>query len=138
MTSPLTVEGGALAVPAAGPNGVRVYKGIPYAAPPLGVLRWRPPQPAAPWSGVRATDAFGPNSLQGVVFGDIDPTKPGVSEDCLYLNMERGVASPKSAAASSPSIAPRRGDPSGCIDCVTLERSDRPRRSRAVSPASGS
>src|SRR5574337_957698 len=87
MTEQLTVEGGALAVPAAGPNGVRAYKGIPYAAPPLGALRWRPPQPAAPWSGVRQTDAFGPNSLQGVVFGDIDPTKPGVSEDCLYPNV---------------------------------------------------
>jgi len=85
--NPLSVESGALAVPAADWNRVRAYKGIPYAAPPLGPLRWRPPQPVAPWSGVRRSDAFGPNSLQGVVFGDIDPTLAGVSEDCLYLNV---------------------------------------------------
>lgn len=83
----LSLESGALAVPAPDWNGVRAYKGIPYAAPPLGPLRWRPPQPVSPWSGVRRSDAFGHNSLQGVVFGDIDPTAVGVSEDCLYLNV---------------------------------------------------
>ena len=83
----LAVEGGALAVPAADWSGVRAYKGIPYAAPPLAALRWRQPQPVAPWSGVRRSDAFGPNSLQGLVFGDIDPTIVGVSEDCLYLHV---------------------------------------------------
>jgi len=83
----LSLESGALAVPASDWNGVRSYKGIPYAAPPLGPLRWRAPQPVAPWNGVRRSDAFGPNSLQGVVFGDIDPTAVGVSEDCLYLNV---------------------------------------------------
>jgi para-nitrobenzyl esterase len=83
----LSIEGGRLAVPAAGASGVRAYKGIPYAAPPLGRLRWRPPQPVPPWDGVRSISTFGPNSLQGVVFGDIDPFVCGVSEDCLYLNV---------------------------------------------------
>ncbi len=83
----LTIEGGRLAVPAEGAGSVRAYKGIPYAAPPLGPLRWRPPQPVPPWDGVRPANAYGPNSLQGVVFGDIDPLACGVSEDCLYLNV---------------------------------------------------
>ena len=83
----LSLEGGSLAVPAAGANGVRAYKGIPYAAPPVGQLRWRPPQPVPPWDGVRPASRFGPNSLQGVVWGDIDPYVCGVSEDCLTLNV---------------------------------------------------
>ena len=83
----LRVEGGALAVPGADANGVRAYKGIPFAAPPVGDLRWRPPAPVVPWTGVRDTSAFGANAMQGVVFNDIDPLTPGVSEDCLYLNV---------------------------------------------------
>src|SRR5271165_3504756 len=86
MTS-LSIEGGRLAIPAPDQNGVRAYKGIPYAAPPVGRLRWRPPEPVPPWQGERSANAFGPNSLQGVVFGDIDPSVCGVSEDCLYLNV---------------------------------------------------
>ena len=57
-----------------------VYKGIPFAAPPVGDLRWRAPQPAAKWTGVRAADKFGPDPYQG-------DGKGGVSEDCLYLNV---------------------------------------------------
>jgi para-nitrobenzyl esterase len=83
----LSIEGGALAIPEPGAGGVRVYKGIRYAAPPLGALRWRQPQPVPTWTGVRPSNAFGPNSLQGVVWGDIDPYAAGVSEDCLYLNV---------------------------------------------------
>ncbi len=86
-TTYLSIEGGVLAAPSPDASGVRAYKGIPYAAPPVGPLRWRPPQPAAPWTGVRPVDAFGKNSLQGVVFDDIDPTACGVSEDCLTLNV---------------------------------------------------
>ena len=83
----LSIDGGALAVPRPDQSGVRVYKGIPYAAPPVGEMRWRPPQPVRPWDGVRSASAFGANSLQGVVFDDIDPTICGVSEDCLFLNV---------------------------------------------------
>ena len=83
----LLIEGGALAVPAPSAEGVRVYKGIPYADPPVGPLRWRPPQPVPPWEDVRTASVFGPNSLLGVVFDDIDPLACGVSEDCLYLNV---------------------------------------------------
>jgi para-nitrobenzyl esterase len=87
MTSSLSIESGALAVPEPGAGGVRAYKGIPYAAPPLGRLRWRPPEPVAPWTGVRPPHAFGPHSIQGVVWDDIDLSKGPVSEDCLYLNI---------------------------------------------------
>ena len=83
----LSIDGGALAVPKPDHSGVRVYKGIPYAAPPVGEMRWRPPQPVRPWDRVRSASAFGSNSLQGVVFDDIDPTICGVSEDCLFLNV---------------------------------------------------
>lgn len=72
-------------------DGVVVYKGIPYAAPPVGELRWRPPQPVAPWTGVRKAVEFGPNCMQGR-FGPPQAgggQAPPVSEDCLYLNVWR-------------------------------------------------
>src|SRR5262245_61791961 len=65
---------------------VRVFKGIPYAAPPVGDLRWKEPQPAAAWEGVRDATEFGRQCMQGPIFGDI--TFPqGPSEDCLTLNV---------------------------------------------------
>src|SRR5438105_1055244 len=67
--------------------GVMVFRGIPYGAPPVGELRWRPPQPAKPWSGVRDASKLGHNCIQHQPYGDIDPFKAGVSEDCLYLNV---------------------------------------------------
>lgn len=72
-------------------DGVTVYKGIPYAAPPVGEWRWRPPQPVAPWTGVRRAAEFGPNCMQGR-FGPPQAggaQAPRVSEDCLYLNIWR-------------------------------------------------
>jgi para-nitrobenzyl esterase len=83
----LSVEGGLLAMLKPSAAGVRSFKGIPYAAPPIGALRWRPPRPVEPWSGVRPSDVFAPNSIQGVVFNDIDPRPAGISENCLYLNV---------------------------------------------------
>ena len=67
--------------------GVMVFRGIPYAAPPVGELRWRPPQPAAHWSGVRDASKLGHNCVQHQPYSDIDPFAAGVSEDCLYLNV---------------------------------------------------
>jgi para-nitrobenzyl esterase len=58
---------------------VRIYKGIPFAAPPVGDLRWRAPKPVAHWEGVRQADKFGPTCMQG--------NGNGSSEDCLYLNV---------------------------------------------------
>src|ERR1035441_6910969 len=64
-------------------NGLSVYRGIPFAAPPVGDLRWRPPQPATKWQGLKPADKFGPRCYQG------GRGAPGVetSVDCLYLNV---------------------------------------------------
>ncbi|MBN8921912.1 MAG: carboxylesterase family protein [Rhodanobacter sp.] len=67
--------------------GLDEFKGIPYAAPPVGALRWKPPQPAASWSGVRAADRFGPRCMQRPLYGDMVFRSNGMSEDCLYLNV---------------------------------------------------
>ena len=69
----------------AGP--VRAFLGIPYAAPPVGDLRWKPPVAAAKWDGVRKATEFGSHCMQGNVFGDMLFRDPGNSEDCLTLNV---------------------------------------------------
>ncbi|MDQ6872416.1 MAG: carboxylesterase family protein [Gemmatimonadota bacterium] len=66
---------------------VKVFRGIPYAAPPVGTLRWRPPQPPKRWAGVRSASKLGHNCVQHQPYSDIDPFAVGVSEDCLYLNV---------------------------------------------------
>jgi para-nitrobenzyl esterase len=68
-------------------SGIRIFKGIPFAAPPVGDLRWREPQPVKSWTGVRKADKFGPRAMQRPVFGDMNFRSDGVSEDCLYLNV---------------------------------------------------
>lgn len=68
-------------------SGVKSYKGIPFAAPPVGDLRWKAPQPAQKWRGVRKADHFGPRAMQLPLFGDMVFRSDGVSEDCLYLNV---------------------------------------------------
>ena len=68
-------------------TGVRAFKGIPYAQPPVGDLRWKAPQPANNWPGVRQADAFGPRAMQLPLFGDMVFRSDGMSEDCLYLNV---------------------------------------------------
>jgi para-nitrobenzyl esterase len=68
-------------------NGLRVFRGIPFAAPPVGDLRWKPPQPVKNWTGVRQADKFGPQCMQRRVFSDMVFRGNGMSEDCLYLNV---------------------------------------------------
>jgi para-nitrobenzyl esterase len=84
-------------LPGAIDDGVVSYKGIPFAAPPVGELRWRPPQPVAPWTGVRPPTQFAADCMQGR-FGPPQAAganaSPGPSEDCLYINVWR----PASAA----------------------------------------
>src|SRR6266699_4917625 len=86
---PIQISGGLISGTVVG--GVQAYKGIPYAAPPVGDLRWRPPQPVVPWKGVKAADHFNPACMQ-------PPTETTgssawheglvpISEDCLYVDV---------------------------------------------------
>ncbi len=75
----------------------RAFLGIPYAAPPVGPLRWRPPAPAAKWTGTRDATAFGPRCMQPKLYDDMFFRDPGTSEDCLSLN----IWTPASAAPAS-------------------------------------
>jgi para-nitrobenzyl esterase len=67
-------------------SGVKIFKGIPFAAPPVGELRWKEPRPVKNWEGVRQATEFGPSALQNNAFGDMVGTN-NRSEDCLYLNV---------------------------------------------------
>jgi para-nitrobenzyl esterase len=69
------------------PSGIHEFRGIPFAAPPVGPLRWRAPQPVAPWTDVRDASRFGPRCMQARIFSDMEFRSPGVSEDCLTLNV---------------------------------------------------
>jgi para-nitrobenzyl esterase len=71
----------------AAPGGIRIYRGIPFAAPPVADLRWKEPQPVKSWTGVRDAKRFGPRCMQAPVFSDMVFRSAGVSEDCLYLNV---------------------------------------------------
>ena len=68
-------------------SGINVFKGVPFAAPPVGANRWRAPQPLQAWSGVRMADKFGDDPMQGNPFGDMGFSAEKKSEDCLYLNI---------------------------------------------------
>ncbi|HKT80059.1 MAG TPA: carboxylesterase family protein [Vicinamibacterales bacterium] len=99
ITEPVRTENGLVAgVPGLNPD-VRVFKGIPFAAPPVGALRWAAPQPAANWQSVRTADTFSANCMQRSAGGGAFPPYGGdrsatrMSEDCLYLNVFTTAAS---------------------------------------------
>lgn len=84
VAAPIAIESGAI-------EGIRegdvtVYKGIPFAAPPVGALRWRPPEPVAPWTGVKTAARFSPICMQKGSYPKDAPPEP-MSEDCLTLNV---------------------------------------------------
>jgi para-nitrobenzyl esterase len=81
-------------------NGITIYKGIPFAAPPLGDLRWRAPKSAAPWKNVLQADKFAPACMQvPIVMPALGLDALTVSEDCLYLNVWTPAKSPKDKLA---------------------------------------
>ena len=89
----LTIEGGQVQGVMAEIPGVYVYRGIPYAAPPIGDLRWKEPQPVVKWEGIKVADKFGHPGYQAVHYPGGYTTEWGYgdeapySEDCLYLNV---------------------------------------------------
>src|SRR4051812_11791242 len=88
ITEPVKTDAGQVSGAAGTDAAVRVFKGIPYAAPPVGPLRWKAPQPPAKWDGVKETVAFGPRCMQGGGGGRAGaPPPPPTSEDCLYINV---------------------------------------------------
>ncbi len=66
---------------------VKAFLGLPYAAPPVGDLRWKAPAPPAQWKGVRDATKFGSHCYQGHIYNDMEFPDPGPSEDCLFLNV---------------------------------------------------
>ncbi|HVZ22428.1 MAG TPA: carboxylesterase family protein [Vicinamibacterales bacterium] len=93
---PVRLDTGLVSGTVGASGDIRIFRGIPYAAPPVGELRWQPPQPAAHWDGVRKADAFGPRCMQTALGGggrrggapaQAAPPQPPTSEDCLSINV---------------------------------------------------
>lgn len=94
---PVKTANGLIAGAASTDSKIQSFKGIPFAAPPVGELRWKAPQPVTNWSGVKQATAFGSRCMQKNVFGDMVFRDPGPSEDCLYLN----VWTPEASASAN-------------------------------------
>ena len=97
LNEPLKLDSGLLGGGAESSPGIRVFKGIPFAAPPVGDLRWRAPQPVPKWQGVRDAGKFGDVCIQPAGQGRLNVAymegSPEASEDCLYLNVWTGAVS---------------------------------------------
>jgi len=91
----LEVDGGT--VEGARDASVESFMGIPFAAAPLGALRWRAPQPVVPWRGVRAATRFGADPMQAPFAEDLAPLQTTPAEDCLFVNVWRPAGTPAGA-----------------------------------------
>src|SRR5688572_25839737 len=100
---PVAVESGSLAGTSL-ESGVRAYLGVPFAAPPVRELRWRPPQLVKPWQGVYHADRAAPECIQTLRAHDINHYfgEEATSEDCLYLNI--WAPPPEARAARAPVV----------------------------------
>jgi para-nitrobenzyl esterase len=83
----VNISSGSLVTANADSNNIVSFKGIPFAAPPVDVLRWKAPQPVDPWQGTKQATAFGPQCMQNLIYDDMKFRSAGMSEDCLYLNV---------------------------------------------------
>ena len=92
----IAIEGGQIAEAPADEAGIQSYRGIPYAAAPVGALRWKAPAPVRPWDGVRGVSQWGAHCMQNPRLGNFDPLNPRMDEDCLYLNVWTPVDAQKS------------------------------------------
>lgn len=91
-TREVRIDSGAVAGVVA--DGVASWKGVPYAAPPVGDRRWREPQPVAPWTSVRPADAYGHDCMQEPFGGDAAPLGTPPAEDCLVVNVWAQASAP--------------------------------------------
>ena len=87
VNDPVRLDSGLLSGVSGNSPEVRVFKGIPFAAPPVGNLRWHAPQAPARWEGTRSGDQFGTICMQAQAGGRGGAAPPKMSEDCLYLNV---------------------------------------------------
>ena len=97
IAEPVQLDAGLISGRFTSSTGIRLFKGIPFAAPPLGDLRWRPPQPVTSWNGLRRADEFGNVCIQPPGMGRLNiavlEDSPPLDEDCLYLNVWTGAES---------------------------------------------
>lgn len=97
IVDPVQLDSGLISGGATSETGIRVFKGIPFAEPPVGDLRWRPPQPVGSWDGVRQADEFGNVCIQPPGMGRLNiavlEDSPPLDEDCLFLNVWTGAES---------------------------------------------
>ena len=87
IAEPVHVKSGMLSGVSGSDPAVRIFKGVPFAAPPVGDLRWKEPQSVPSWKGIRKADHFGSRPMQPPIYGDMVWRSEGISEDCLYLNV---------------------------------------------------
>ena len=104
MAKSLSIESGALEAPEPDAGGVRVYKGVPYAAPPLGSLRWRPPQPVPAWTGVRRPAlAFGREARQAECLCLTAPDAVGcANHEDIYVLSRHVISSTSLTCGDAP------------------------------------
>ena len=99
IEDPVRLDAGLVAGDDASPSGVRAFRGLPFAAPPVGENRWRAPQPVQSWQGVRDATEFGNVCIQAdtrpryINIANMDGS-PALSEDCLYLNVWTAAEEP--------------------------------------------
>jgi hypothetical protein len=119
VPDPVRLDSGLLSGTTGSSGDVRIFRGVPYAAPPLGVLRWKAPQPVAKWEGVRAANEYGARCMQGGAGGGAGRggaggPQGGDGKVAVRPQPASGLSSPPARIACfstcGPRPVPRRND----------------------------